>query len=198
MCTCRLRAHRFVCVCVFCHPGAHRLPPLPLCLVSLGLDLIRCTIASTSTAQFGFVNSTAAAPQGVWIGAGNGLFFAPSGGSGAAVQVLADDIWSVAYGSTDDIVAAGNSQKLFFFHASASAAAIYSGAGVSSAPPAPFRWEWVTIVPSGTGGVVDNMIAGMAFDSQGRLYVANPTCLNVRARNGSFSRVSGLQGLPYV
>ena len=176
-----------------------------------------CSTTSTVVAAFGSVNSTATSPTALWIGAASGLWVVPTSAT-AAVQLLDDSVWSVAYGALDDILAAGNSQKLYFYHAKDAAAAattlaIASGAAFSHRATVgvvaveasaaattlqPFRWEWVTIVPSGTGGVVDNMITGMAFDVQGRLYVANPTCLNVRARNGSFSRVAGLEGLPYV
>lgn len=172
-----------------------------------------CSTTGTVDAAFGSINSTAASPHGLWIGSASGLWVIP-GGTSTAVQLLSESVWSVAYGALDDIVAAGNDEKLYFYdasgvtsHAALLATAARGEAGVAevrvptgdatAAALAPFRWEWVTIVPSGTGGVVDNMITGMAFDTAGRLYVANPTCLNVRARNGSFTRVSGLHGLPY-
>ena len=117
------------------------------------------------------------------------------------VQLSSDTVWAVAYGSADGIVAAGNAQKLFLYDAASTSKAagdVALGRRVAADLLQPFRWEWVTLVATGTGGVVDDMITGMAFDTAGRLYVANPTCLNVRARNGSFGPVSGLQGLPCV
>jgi hypothetical protein len=71
---------------------------------------------------------------------------------------------------------------------------------ISAADPALplLRWEWVTYVPEGAGGVIDDAITAMVFDDvSGVLYVGNPTCLNVRYPNSTFTRIVGLDGLPY-
>lgn len=61
------------------------------------------------------------------------------------------------------------------------------------------RWEWVTNVQQGWGAPVDDAVTALVYDDAGgdaRLYIGNPTCLNVRYANGTYLRIAGPQGLP--
>jgi hypothetical protein len=59
------------------------------------------------------------------------------------------------------------------------------------------RWEWVSNVTSGDGGVYDGPITALAFDGSGYLYAGTACCVNVRAPGGAVSRVARPQGLPW-
>ena len=79
------------------------------------------------------------------------------------------------------LLALGNSTKL----------ALYTPRGVLK------RWEWVSNVTSGDGGVYDGPITALAFDGSGFLYAGTACCVNVRAPGGAVSRLARPQGLPW-
>lgn len=131
----------------------------------------------------------------VWVAAATGLWRVSTGGLfDVPLQVLPDNMWAVAHSPATNILAAGNSEKLWLFD---TASISMSSDAAAGAAVAPFRWEWVTQISTASGGAIDDVITGLAFDSAGVLYIANPTCLNIRAVNGSISRLAGLEGLPY-
>lgn len=91
---------------------------------------------------------------------------------------------TAAAGSGSNMVAAGNSVRVWLL--------TLAGDVV--------RWDWVTDVVSGAGGVYDNAVRSMAFDAEtADLYVGNDIALNVRSGGGGgVSRIDGTHGLPYA
>lgn len=169
--------------------------------------VVQCSVTSSAPGSFGAVNDAVYAEDGqVWIAAKAGLF-SVAAGSTSAVNALpgdadAADMTAVAWFGGEHLLAAGNSAKIWFFTTmtttTTSIAATTTAAGKARVAAATLtRWEWVTDVSNGAGAPVDDAITSLAFDANGVLYIGNPTCLNIRQLNNSFSRISGLQGLPY-
>ena len=130
-------------------------------------------------------------------------------GRGVATKLLVDGVAAVA-ASGRGLVAAGNSERLWLLDEE-------SGAVV--------RWEWVSDVPSGQGGVIGDAVRGLAWgdvllqsagdtvhgeggghygagglthdhSSEPSLFVGTQSCINVRDANGAFVRVDADDGLP--
>lgn len=151
---------------------------------------VTCSVTGSVAAAFGNVSDVVVVGEQVVVAAKGGLFYVEATGSGTATRLLTDDSMStdmgaVAYHESSSLLAAGNAAKLWLFDTSKPGALTL------------FRWEWVTQISTGAGGVVDDNITALAFDSAGVLYIGNPTCLNVRFTNASVTRIAGLEGLPY-
>lgn len=58
------------------------------------------------------------------------------------------------------------------------------------------RWEWVTNLTSYAGGVYDGPVRSLAVDDDGTLYVGTETAINIRAPNGTVSRLDYQRGVP--
>ena len=167
-----------------------------------------CKIHTTVTAALGSVRATAATASAVWLASQNGLFLHRDG-TRVATKLLVDGVAAVA-ASGRGLVAAGNSERLWLLDEE-------SGAVV--------RWEWVSDVPSGQGGVIGDAVRGLAWgdvllqsagdtvhgeggghygagglthdhSSEPSLFVGTQSCINVRDARGAFVRVDADDGLP--
>ena len=156
-----------------------------------------CTTRATIAVSLGELQATAATVSAVWLASMQGLFRHCDGAQTAA-RLLVDGVAAVA-ASGRGLVAAGNSERLWLLDEE-------SGAVV--------RWEWVSDVPSGQGGVVGDAIRTLAWgapvpyggsdglqsdggsSSLSCLFVGTQSCINVRDASGAFLRVDADDGLP--
>lgn len=162
---------------------------------TLGGSGSTCTIHDTVAIGLGLVHAATATANAVWLASENGLFRCRDGAR-AATRLLDDNVVATA-SSGKGLVAAGNSERLWLLDET-------SGAVV--------RWEWVSDVPSGQGGVIGDAIRALAWgapllqgdpgssgndgDSAPSLFVGTQSCINVRDANGAFVRVDADDGLP--
>jgi len=127
----------------------------------------------------------------------------PSAAAAGAWTLLAAGAAAVA---AFDITAAGAATAAFSLPHGADAAA--AGGGLLALGNATklalysprgqlLRWEWVSNVTSGDGGVYDGPVTALAFDGGGSLFVGTACCVNVRAPGGAVARLARPQGLPY-
>lgn len=158
-----------------------------------GAATLSCKLISTAAYELGIVHDAVAAAGGdVYIGTDSGLVrFSGAGGKFSFVQTpKPGPVRSLAIGvgvgdSTGGMLATGNDQVV----------AIYTlDAGVNG--PALQRWEWVTRLSDEAGGAYDGPAQAMQFHGDGSLYVATPTCVNIRSPNGSITRLDWRQGFP--
>ena len=146
-----------------------------------------CQLAAPVPGQFGTVHAAVAAEDGsaLWIAAQNGLFVHRSSAAKMPKRVLMTPISAVA-AAVNGLIVAGNDAKLWHLNASTTAV---------------MRWEWVTDVQQGWGGVVDDRVTDMAFArdmAAPDLYIGNPTCLNVwSGTRHTYTRVGADEGLPF-
>jgi hypothetical protein len=128
----------------------------------------------------------------------------PSNPSLSPVLALADFTSAAAVSPAAGVLVLGNSSTIAFRNASSGAL---------------LRWEWVTYVPTASGGVVDDVITALAFDDAAAvagvngpvLYIGNPSCLNIAVLGAPgtgmapedlfpvpvFDRIGAPEGLPY-
>ncbi len=93
---------------------------------------------------------------------------------------------SVAYSPVLGLLAVGSDQVV----------AVYTMEDARSTPTLS-RWEWVTRLSDEAGGAYDGPALDIAFDHvDGTLFVATPTCVNLRHPNGSISRLGWQEGSP--
>jgi hypothetical protein len=98
----------------------------------------------------------------------------------AAENVLADAAVSVAVCGPQRFIVAGTTDKVWVLPE--------SGHG---------RWEWVTDLVTSEGGVYDATAADLACDeSDGTVFAATATALNMRSPSGEVSRLDYTQGMP--
>lgn len=170
-------------------------PPFLIAANSTNAASVQCSAAACtqqvliSGLQIGSLNTAYAYPSAtrpgwwtLWLGGTAGV-------SVYDVQVgqTAVELWSapvavnaVSASAALSMVAAGNNTAMM----------LYDMLSLSLV-----RWEWVSDVVSGAGGVYDDVTTALAFDHD-ILYAGNPTCLNVRYPNASVYRFSDLEGLP--
>ena len=146
----------------------------------------------TIAAAAAYPSETRAGYVTVWAsGSDTMVYDLPESGGGAAGVTLAGPLgWgatALAYSALLGEVAAGNDTKV-----------VYIPAASPGGPPS--KWEWVSNVTSGDGGVYDDVVTAMAFDDvSGNLYVGTPSALDVRSPDGVVHRIGGLKdgGLPF-
>lgn len=159
------------------------------CALSLAVGP-SCKAGPTYSFPVGAVNDLAVSTPSVpafdlWIASANGLVLFDSTNAAAPFSLLVSNasFAAVAYSAVRDEVAVGNGDRVWYVQASTAVVQ---------------RFDWVTVVADGAGGVYDDAVTALAYDEgTGALYVGNPTALNVRYQNGTVDRVNGIQGLPY-
>ena len=154
-------------------------------------QLDTCAVGSATPAAFGVVTSVEGVDGAYFVAAGNGLFRCESGhcaqllGAGGPTEAPITALAVHADGSPA-LIAAGSADKVW----------LLTPAGVV------VRWEWVTAISGphlGSGGVLDGPVTALAFDTDSTLLAGNDVALNLRhARNGSWGRICGDDGLPYA
>eukprot|EP00040_Diaphanoeca_grandis_P019454 m.102767 g.102767 ORF g.102767 m.102767 type:complete len:842 (-) comp27434_c0_seq1:392-2917(-) len=134
--------------------------------------------------------ATAPSPV-IWVASSKGLAIFHFVSQKVTPVLTSCQVQAVAWSELrPDVVAAGGDEKLWIISA-------------ASTNPRVIRWEWVTNVPQGWGGAVDNNITalvwGMADNAPTasvELYIGTASCLNVMHENSTISRIADEQGLP--
>jgi hypothetical protein len=183
-----------------------------------------CSVSKELSASFaiGKVSTVVAALGQVFCAGELGLISWDPTTKVAPTWYLKQAVDALAVSASSSTIAAGSDEKLWLFDVTTSAASSLSSssaatatatshaADTTAASTAPndrqyssvefklTRWEWVTDIPSGAGGAVDDAITALAYDAEGALYIGTPTCLNVRWPNATFSRFDGDEGLPFA
>jgi ligand-binding sensor domain-containing protein len=58
------------------------------------------------------------------------------------------------------------------------------------------RWDWITDVVAGQGGVIDDHPTALSYAPDGTLWIGTASCLNALYNDGTVSRFAGKNGLP--
>jgi hypothetical protein len=58
------------------------------------------------------------------------------------------------------------------------------------------RWDWITDVVTGQGGVIDDQPTALSYAPDGTLWIGTASCLNVLYNDDTVSRFAGKDGLP--
>jgi hypothetical protein len=101
----------------------------------------------------------------------------------APMWYLKQAVDALAVSASSSALAAGSDEKLWLYEATTSTPITTTSSKFKLS-----RWEWVTDIPSGAGGAVDDSITSLAYDADDNLYIGTPSCLNVRWTNRTFSR----------
>ena len=108
----------------------------------------------------------------IWIASEKGLWVQPRGSVEIKpVSEVKGPVTAMAWGEKT-LPAAGTAQALYCRETN--------------------RWSSVFV-----GGLIDKPITAMQFDAAGTLWIGNVDCVNRLHPDGTFDRISGLQGLPY-
>ena len=153
-------------------------------LLSMSCDApkLLCRVGSPAVEYtFGAVHAVVVTRSGVFIGSERGAFVVRDG---VAMQIAAVDepVRTLAASSTGGTIAAGTDNRLWLIDAELARVR---------------RWEWVTNVTSGSGGVIDDAITALRWDdTDGALLIGTSSCVNRLAADGTVSRIGANEGLP--
>ena len=154
-------------------------------LLSMSCDApkLRCTVGAAPEVEhaFGAVHAGAVTTSGVFIGSERGAFVVRDGVANQIANVDAP-VRTLAASTSGGTLAAGTDSRLYLIDAELARVR---------------RWEWVTNVTAGAGGVIDDAITALRWDdTDGALLVGTVSCVNRLAKDGTVSRIGASEGLP--
>ena len=157
--------------------------PSSIFVLNCSSDALLCIIHAAVEARVGQVSGAAADPDNdaVWVCSALGLFrWQPQQG----LQQLLDhtpNVTVVAISAVRKRVAVASKRRLYQYDLNTTKL---------------LRWDWITDVVAGQGGVIDDTITSLSYAPDGVLWIGTASCLNVLYNDGTVSRIAGKDGLP--
>lgn len=210
------------CVTTSRYRAAFVFAPTALCAQPLSTTHSCSVSAKIGAAMSNVNDTAVSSDGDLWIACWSGLAYVPKPGSAYSTAaaaasaitwvVTSEPLYAVALRPDGKRVVTGGGNKFYIVDADPSSPTCVTSdkscAGHVYVCPHPFlscrpllrahrfakvlRFEWVTIVYLGLGGVLDDTVTALEYDACGTLWIGNAVCLNVMYPNGTFARFDGL------